>query len=265
MSNKQVYIDAVNSDFLENRSTTNKKLSTLNFDSWVESIIKKIKFTSVLDICCGTGNQLVLYAENPEALLLTGIDASKESLNIARNRLAEVETLNKISLIEGKMDETFDYDGILKEKFDLISCFYGLYYAENVSLLLDKGCKHVSENGHILIVGPYGENNKAFFDILEKYFKLPELVYRSSCTFMEGEVLPALDSKLNIEKKYFVNEIKHPSVKSVMDYWRSTTFFNKKFEKNVQKDLEIHFQSNNEFIIEKHVMAIIAKNHIRGS
>lgn len=153
----------------------------------------------------------------------------------------------------------FFSDAVSKSKFDLISCFYGLYYADNVALLLDKGAEYLTDNGHILIVGPYGENNKEFFNILEKYFELPELVYRSSCTFMEDEVLPVLTNRLKIEKKYFSNKIKYPNADSVMNYWKSTTFFNEKFEKNVQDDLEIHFRSNNEFIIEKHVMAIIAK------
>ena len=259
-NNKQVHVDAVKSDFLENRSTINKKFATSDFDSWVESIINKIKFSDVLDICCGPGNQLTLYAKKRETLTLTGVDISHDSLDVAHSRLSEIDVIDKTLLIEEKMDNIFSSDAISKSKFDLISCFYGLYYADNVALLLDKGVEHLTDNGHILIVGPYGENNKAFFNILEKYFELPELVYRSSCTFMENEVLPALAPKLKLEKKYFLNKIRYPDVSSVMDYWKSTTFFNGKFEKNVQDDLEIHFQSNSEFVIEKHIMAIIAKN-----
>jgi ubiquinone/menaquinone biosynthesis C-methylase UbiE len=261
MNNEQVYIDAVKSDFLDNRSTANKKFAESDFDSWVESIINKIKFSNVFDICCGTGNQLILYAKKLETLTLTGADISPTSLGIANSRLSAINDIDKTLLIEGEMDNIFSSDSISTSKFDLISCFYGLYYAKNTPLLLDNVVEHLADDGHILIVGPYGDNNKVFFNILEKYFELPELVYRSSCTFMENEVLPALAPKLEIEKRYFLNKIRYPDVSSVMNYWKSTTFFNSNFEKNVQNDLEIYFQSNNEFIIEKHVMAILAKNN----
>ena len=70
--------------------------------------------------------------------------------------------------------------------------------------------------------------------------------------------LPVLENKLKVEKKYFVNKIVYPDLRSVMNYWKSTTFFNSDFEKEVEADLLKHFEINPSFILEKHVMAIIA-------
>ncbi len=66
IKNKRVLIDAVNSDFLKNRSSINKGFASADFEGWVEYIVRDIKSNNILDICCGTGNQLVLYAKNKE-------------------------------------------------------------------------------------------------------------------------------------------------------------------------------------------------------
>jgi ubiquinone/menaquinone biosynthesis C-methylase UbiE len=262
VNNEEVYIDAVKSNFLQNRSSGNKQFAALDFDEWVGSVIDEMSFSNVLDICCGTGNQLILYSKKSKNAKIKGIDLSSDSLLIAEERLTKNKSIDRVDLIEGKMDETFSLDGIIKSKFDLISCFYGLYYANNAGVLLEQAIEHLDSDGNILIVGPYGNNNKAFFDILLRYFELPDLVYRSSSSFMEYEVLPVLEKKLKVEKKSFVNKIIYPDVSSVMNYWRSTTFFNKDFEKHVELDLIKHFELNNNFIVEKHVMAIIGnKGH----
>ena len=168
---KDVYIDAVKSNFLQKRSTGNKQFAALDFDGWVESIINEMSFSNVLDICCGTGNQLILYSHNSKNSKLIGVDLSHDSLQIAEKRLNISKSNNQLDLILGKMDETFSLDGVYQEKFDLISCFYGLYYADNSELLLNRAIENLNSQGNILVVGPYGDNNKAFFDILLKYFE----------------------------------------------------------------------------------------------
>lgn len=257
---KKVFVDAVNSDFLKTRYLINKKLGSSDFDGWVHSIVDGMKFSSVLDICCGTGNQLIMYAGRNKIPTIIGVDISAESLLVAEERLVRFGEIEKVTLIEGKMDETFSFTEVSGKKLDLISCFYGLYYADNVTGLLNRAIDHLSEDGSILIVGPYGNNNGELFDILQKHFELPELVYRSSSTFMENEVSPILDSKLMVESKCFVNRITFPDVGSVMDYWKSTTFYKSEFERKVRSDVVQYLKSKGEFVLEKHVMAIVGKN-----
>jgi ubiquinone/menaquinone biosynthesis C-methylase UbiE len=261
IKNKQVLIDAVNSDFLKNRSSINKGFASADFEGWVEYIVRDIKSNNILDICCGTGNQLVLYAKNKEFKSLSGVDMSTESLSLAQDRLTKVDNNIDPLLVNVEMDDIFSTKEFNNRKFDLISCFYGLYYSNDVEKLLDDLIEHLEDNGSILLVGPYGKNNSSFFSLLSKYFKLPELVYKSSCTFMEDDVLPFLSKKLSIETKFFINQIKYPNVDSVMNYWKSTTFYAREYEKNIRSDLEKHFLMHDNYIIEKHVMAIIATTY----
>ncbi|MFC1513037.1 class I SAM-dependent methyltransferase [Thermodesulfobacteriota bacterium] len=250
---------AVNSGGLRGRSDSNKQFGSSDFDAWVNGLIDGLEFSSVLDICCGTGNQLVLYAAREAVRRIVGVDLSTESLAVAQDRLAQKGRAEIVDLIHAKMDETFVHHSIKGARFDLISCFYGLYYSDDVISLLRQMTDHLSDVGKVVVVGPYGENNATFFEILSRYFELPELVYSSSCTFMEQEVVPLLRNGLNLSVHSFTNKIRYPDVGSLMKYWRATTFFSAKYEASVRRDLELHFARHGEFVMEKHVMAAIAQ------
>ena len=125
--------------------------------------------------------------------------------------------------------------------------------------LLHEIIEHLSSDGTILIVGPYGDNNAKLFSLLERYYNLPELVKRSATTFMEKEVIPVLSKYCRIESNTFKNIIHYPNTKAIADYWRSSTFYSPDHEKDVIKEMDEYCTLHDEFVIEKHVMACIAR------
>lgn len=249
---------AVSTRGVHSRSEVNKQFGSSNFDRWVADILQGVSFTSVLDFCCGTGNQLVLYAQRAGLRELVGVDTSEESLKVAQQRLSESPLATPATLIGARMEEVFGNPELAKAKFDLISCFYGLYYARDVSAVLNAMMDHLCDMGTILIVGPYGENNATLFELLERHIELPDLVKRSSSTFMTQEVVPHLQEHLEVRTETFVNRICYPEPKAVIDYWRASTFFEQSVEEAVVRDVETHFKRHGEFVVEKHVMAAIA-------
>lgn len=247
---------ATTTAFSKNRADVNKQLGTTDFDGWLASLIRSVPFDTALDLCCGTGNQLVsLLGVNPNAVV-TGVDVAAESLNIAGNRVNEAGT--SVTLIESNIDKVFAVSEISYQRFDLVTCAYGLYYSRNVDALLRSVIDHLSDTGSILIVGPYGRNNFPLFDLLSRHFDLPYEVVRSCTSFMTEEVLPLLEARLCVREETFVNKVVYPDADAVMSYWRATTFFDPSAEKAVQKDVEEHVAKHGEFCIEKHVMAITA-------
>lgn len=259
-NNTELMDKAINSSNLSTRADINNQYGTNDFSAWTKNLISKLNFSSVLDICCGTGNQLVLYAGINDVKNIIGIDVSRDSLNTAKERLSPLSNDKNIILKNISIDEMFS-DSDINRKFDLISCFYGLYYSNNVAELLNKMIDHLSAKGSIIIIGPYGNNNLSFFNLLQKYFTLPELVVKSSTTFMENEVLPVLSSKLNVEQINFLNPINYTTFESVFNYWKASTFYFKEHEKNVERDLKEHFKLHDTFVIEKHVKAYIARKY----
>ncbi len=255
---KDLMEKAVSSKNLLGRADCNRIYGIKDFNSWVTILVNNLTFNSVLDVCCGTGNQLVLYAARPEVTRIVGVDLSKDSIKIAKERLLKMHSDDSINLKTVSMEDMFNDPELKYSKFDLISCFYGLYYSQNVPKTLNEMMDHISENGTILVVGPYGDNNKSLFTLLQKYFDIPEFVVRSSTSFMELEVLPILEEKCKIKTEFFFNEIRYPDTKTLMDYWRASTFYFPEFEDILIPDIEEYFSLGKEFVVEKHVMACIA-------
>lgn len=247
---------AVCSDNLINRAEGNQRFGNADFGAWTKELLSGISFSSVLDVCCGTGNQLVLYDLNPNIERIVGVDVSEQALLTARARLSRID---RVMLKVSKMEDMFCDTDIKGNLFDLVSCFYGLYYAQKVESTLQKMIDQLSDNGTLLIVGPHGENNAALFYILQRYFELPPAVIRSVKTFMEQEVLPIISKRCSVKIEYFVNEICYPDSKAVLDYWRASTFYSPEHEVLVKKDIENCFLTRGEFVVKKHVVAYIAR------
>jgi len=251
---------AVSKENLLTRAIGNKIYAKNDFNNWVNTLIKGLPFESVLDVCCGTGNQLVLYAALPNMKRIVGIDISEESLAVAKDRINKTGTEAKVLLKSKKMEDMFLDQELGQSRFELISCFYGLYYSDNIMNTITEMISHLSAKGTILIVGPFGKNNSNLFKLLENYFCLPEIVKRSSTTFMEAEVRPALETKCRVVEEHdFLNLICYPNAESFMEYWKASTFYEPKYEVKVKRDIEGHFSKYREFVIEKHVKAYLGR------
>jgi len=249
---------AVSSTNLSGRIDANRRFAGADFEGWTRELIGQIPGRRVLDLCCVTGNKLVIHAARPECEVLVGIDRSGESLATAKTRIAATGYQGSLDLLEIPMDGALEHSSVSGQVFDQISCCYGLYYAQNVEALLDSMLSHLVPGGAILIVGPWGENNKSLFDMLRRYITLPPLVERSATTFMTEEVQSHLGERAKVRTETFVNPVSYPDVDAVLEYWRKTTFHEPSKESSIRSDLETHFASADTFVVEKHVMGLIA-------
>ncbi|WP_378950615.1 class I SAM-dependent methyltransferase [Pelosinus sp. sgz500959] len=251
---------AISSANLESRSGINNKYALNDFNGFIGDILNNINFKSVLDICCGTGNQIMHYIERPNTEEIVGVDISAESLMVARKRITGDLKEKNVEFICTPMEKMFFDSGLIQRKFDLISCHYGLYYSRSVVDTLKECYQHLNQEGTILIVGPYGENNHQLFRILEKYTKIPDFVKYSSGDFMASEVSPLLtELGLTFQEYKFENEIRYPSVDAVLSYWKASTFYDEQVEEKFSKRLEATFAENASFNVSKHVIAYVAK------
>jgi ubiquinone/menaquinone biosynthesis C-methylase UbiE len=242
---------------IQNRIELNTHYGKGDFDSWIDSIIQRLTFRLALDLCCGTGKQLVqLVKRNPEAEII-GVDIASDALEKAYHKLLQ-NPPRAFSLCCYDMDQLHQNSYFQRITFDLIICCYGLYYANDLENVLRYMVEHLTSEGTILIVGPYGKNNATFYALLSEYYPIPDLVLRASTTFMEKEVEPFLAQYCTVQKETFVNPVYFPDVDSVLTYWKSTIYYNSEVEHLIRARLEDHFRKNDHFLIEKHVMALIA-------
>ena len=246
---------AASSQNLQNRAAGNQRFASADFSAWVNSLFDNYPMNSVLDICCGTGNQLVIYAEK-SVESITGLDISAQSIEKAQQRLESYQ--GELTLVASAMEDYLSATPSNSKNF--ISSFYGLYYSKDIAETCQQAHRILSDNGHFLVCGPYGNNNASLFSLLEKYYTLPEFVTYSSATFMQQTLSPTLTALgMTLENKTFVNTISYPDTDAVLSYLKATTFFNENYLENIKQDLDKHFESHDSFQVEKHVMALIAK------
>ena len=251
---------SINSEFLTVRAEGNKRYGKADFEGWVRSLLDSLHFSRVLDLCCGTGNQLVLYAQRPNIEQLTGVDIAERSLIQARARLdgMGVGTLAKLECVA--IDEAFSRPSISEAQYDLAACFYGLYYADDPVAVLNAMIDRLAPGGALLVVGPHGANNRALFDLLSRHYKLPQAVLSSAQDFMSEIVLPTVERRLEVEKHTFVNPVRYPDPEALLGYWRASTFYEPACEQSVAHDIDVHFSAHGSFVLEKHVMAALGRN-----
>lgn len=248
---------ATDSANLTTRAESNRRFAGADFEAWVRELLDSIDFTRVLDLCCGTGNQLVLYAARPGIEQLVGVDVSASALARAEERLVEMGSAGSAVLECVAIDDAFARPSLNAARFDLAACFYGLYYASDPVAVLDATIDRIDEHGTVLIVGPWGENNASLFGLLERHYALPENVLSSAQTFMNETVLPTIARRLDLETHRFFNPIRFPDSAAVLDYWRASTFFEPAVEAEVTRDVEAHVAAHGNFVLEKHVLAAI--------
>lgn len=252
-------MSSTDSSFLDTRLSINRKLGTNNFDEWSESLLKSLNMvgcSNILDVCCGTGNQIKKFQAILSPKLIVGVDISQESLE----KIKENNRTNNLLLVNTDIDLINVNRQINDFKYSIISCFYGLYYSQNTSKLLDTLTSLLELNGRIVIVGPYGDNNKSVFDLLGKIYTIDKNIIDSCTSFMEKEVLGYFQEKkdmFTVEIKTFVNTVKFTNTQDLYSYIKNTTFYKEQYDSKIVKDIQDTFSTQNNFDICKHIMAII--------
>jgi len=110
--------------------------------------------SSILEIGCGTGiNLLKLHNIYPNTSI-TGLDVSQEMLKVARLKSFGIKN---ISLINDFFDENTSLP-----KFDLILCSYTISTIPNIGIFLNNIKNHLTKNGHFACVDFHSTNITLF-------------------------------------------------------------------------------------------------------
>lgn len=115
-------------------------------------IVKTNQYKNILDVCCGTGNQLKLLKKH--GIEGIGIDLSKAMLDVAESGK------NKIKCLEQDA-ENIDFEA---NTFDMTTTTFALHEKSHPSAkkILDEMIRLTKKNGHLIIVD-FSINNNTFF------------------------------------------------------------------------------------------------------
>ena len=119
----------------------------------VLEIVIRNKYKTILDVCCGTGNQLKLLKKH--GIDGTGVDLSKTMLGIAES--GEI----KVNCHEQDAENIRFND----ESFDMTTITFALHEKSNSSAkkILSEMIRLTNKNGHLIIVDFSVDDRTSFF------------------------------------------------------------------------------------------------------
>jgi ubiquinone/menaquinone biosynthesis C-methylase UbiE len=250
---------AIQSELLEQRIAENAASQEIDLAAWIFDRTRLQPGEKVLELCCGTGGQSLKILE------LLGDSGHLVALDIARDALdslaSKVEEANasRLTLIEARLDDissALRKSGFPLPSFDLIFCAYGLYYSANAEQTLNEALLWLNPGGRIVIVGPFGPNNKPLFDLVrDSGVTIPQPVIFSSEHFMVETVFPwAARNFESISVHTMVNRVRWQKLERVVNYWQNTTFYDPLRRAAFDTLLRDYFRQHSEFVNEKWVM-----------
>ncbi|OQX57833.1 MAG: hypothetical protein B5M52_06545 [Helicobacteraceae bacterium 4484_230] len=164
----------------------------------IVSLIKRYKYRSILDVCCGTGEQLKLLKE--QGIEGVGVDLSEAMLKVAGRGKHKADCLNQDA-------SQMEYG---KETFDLAMTTFALHEKspETARAIVEEMLRVTAKGGDILIVD---------YELSEKTSPLYKMLvyiieriaggehYRNFRSYIDAGGLPALlkGTSLTEVKRYY--------------------------------------------------------------
>ncbi len=146
------------------RINIHEKYGARNIDEWMLETLPLKEGMRILDVGCGAGKQCFAYNETLHGhAAIIGGDVSEELLHAAREENKRRGA--QITFTELDFNKPFSFE---KDFFDLVSCCFAIYYAENITFTIKEMHRVLKPGGHLFTTGPMPENKKIFYEIIQE-------------------------------------------------------------------------------------------------
>jgi ubiquinone/menaquinone biosynthesis C-methylase UbiE len=249
---------ATHAELLEQRIIENKTSQQIDLATWILDRVTVRPSDRVLELCCGTGGQtLALLDRVGEQGRVVALDISRAALDTLVSKAGIMN--GRLTCVEESLENFFpalSQAGLRDNRFDVIFCAYGLYYSSDAPRTLEEASRLLNPDGRIIVVGPFGPNNKQLFELLHSAgVVISEPVAFSSESFMLQTVLPwGARNFESVSVHTMVNPVRWTSSERVLNYWQNTTFYDAEKRTDFEKLLQEHFARTPVFVNEKWVM-----------
>jgi ubiquinone/menaquinone biosynthesis C-methylase UbiE len=225
------------------RIDIHNKYGGRNIDQWMLDLLQLQKGYKILDVGCGAGKQCFSYYHFLEGDCdITGGDVSAELLKQAREENPR-QADGKVKFIDLNFNQRFPFED---NQFDLASCCFAIYYAENIPFTIREMHRILKPGGRLFTTGPMPENKQLFYEIIREATQKTIPPMPGSSRYA-SEILSAVKETFSTGKVHiFDNPLTFDSVEPFLDYTRASlsedrklwsSFFQNKsdFEKIMQQ------------------------------
>jgi len=151
------------SDLLK-RINIHDKYGSRNIDEWMLDLLPLTKGMRILDVACGAGKQCFSFYEKLDGDCdIMGVDVSNDLLDKAKSVSAK-----KGYKIEFRKDNFNNTLGFEENQFDLLSCCFAIYYAEDIPHTIREMHRVLKPGGKLFVTGPMPENKQTFYEIIKQ-------------------------------------------------------------------------------------------------
>ena len=212
---------------IEYRETTNDLLTRIelhsrygakDIDRWMLDLLRPAKGSTILDVGCGAGKQCFLFDDFLEGeARIVGGDVSAELLGRARSD--NVRHANRIDFRQLDFNRPFPVES---DAFDLVSCCFAIYYAEDAARTLAEMQRVLKPGGRLFTTGPMPENKRLFYDVIHEATGRPIPKMPGSSRY-GSEILEEMRQRFaSVEVHLFENPLTFETVEPFMAYTRAS-------------------------------------------
>lgn len=200
------------------RIDIHNKFGSRNIDEWMLSLLPLQKGMRILDVGCGAGKQCFSFLKHLEGdAAITGGDVNQELL--AQARLENSRQGNQVVFTEVDFNQRFPFEDGL---FDLASCCFAIYYAENIPFTIREIHRVLAQGGRFFTTGPMPANKRLFYEIISAATGKAIPPMPGSSRF-SSEILDEIKRHFNtVELHLFENPLTFEGVQPFLDYTRAS-------------------------------------------
>lgn len=200
------------------RIDIHQQYGSRDIDAWMLEVLALQPGTRILDVGCGAGKQCFAFWDHLHGKAdITGGDVSEELLATARS--ANARTGNAVRFTELDFNRRFPFDDA---SFDLLSCCFAIYYAENAAFTIGEMRRVLRTGGRLFTTGPMPENKRLFYDLIREATGRPIPPMPGSSRYA-SEIRDEIGRRFSrVDVHVFENPLTFESVEPFLAYTRAS-------------------------------------------
>lgn len=201
------------------RIDIHNKYGGRDIDAWMLEVLKLSKGIKILDVGCGAGKQCFSYYNHLDGQAdITGGDVNQDLLNQARAENKKIGSPLQFETLD--FNRPFPHED---NTFDLLSCCFAIYYAENVPFTIGEMHRVLKPGGRLFTTGPMPENKKLFYDVIREATDNKPIPPMPGSSRYSSEFLTVIKNQFSsVDIQIFENPLTFESVAPFVTYTRAS-------------------------------------------